>query len=273
MAEKVLYNGEITGKVIGVNSESLFFNYGYGFSESILYKNNNLFFFDEHIKRLCDSVFKLNKSIDVLTISLDKILNYIKFLGKENETLRIKIIAFDNNEEKLCTVVSADEISVKADKNLSVWIDSQNKDLEIGRYKSLNYMHNLLRKEFFYEKAGVDEVLFLNKKERILEGCHSNIAIVLDKNIYLVDKKENYLDGVTQQQIEKHFLEIGFKKVIYKKRGIAPKMLRLCDEVILLNSLGIAQTVSKIYNGKKNKVIIPKQSGYSQKIRDYFFNM
>ncbi len=269
MAEKVLLNGEVSDKSISVNSESLFFNYGYGFFETILFENNSLMFYNEHIERLQEAIRSVDKNLDFAHISKELIENYVMSQNLDCPTIRVKIIAFDNGEDQLSTTVQcyAYERNV-GDK--TVWIDSQVKDLAISNFKSVNYMHNMLRKKMFADKYGVDEILFLNKKERVLEGSYTNIAVVLNGNIYFVEKSENYLDGVMQQQVEKYAEKIGFKKVIYKRRGISPKMLRTCDEVILLNSMQIAVNVSKIYNKKKQNIITLKNRGYAKKIREFF---
>ena len=269
MAQQILHNGNITDKTIGIDTESLFFNYGFGLFETILYRDERLHFFAEHIQRVLESVESLGRTVDKLFLDEAQITSYVKSLNFKTDDIRVKIVLIDDGKDDLSVVVNAFEYTRKTD-NFSVWIDSQVKDLEISNYKSVNYMHNLMRRELFTKKAGVQEVLFLNKKERLLEGSYTNIAVVLNGNIYFVEKSENYLGGVMQQQVEKNFKELGFKKAIYKRRGFSTKMLRQCDEVILLNSLQVAVTVEKIYNQKKDKIIVPKTNGYSKKIREFF---
>jgi len=271
LADKILYNGEISDKFINISTESLFFNYGYGLFETILYDKNGLMFYNEHINRLVKSLNQLGKIVNLDDISEQKIVEYIESTNIKSEILRVKILVIGDGKENLSTVVQVYAYERK-NKDFEVWIDFQVKDLEISNYKSINYMQNLLRREFFNKKYGVDEVLFLNVKNRVLEGSFTNIAVILNNNIYFVEKRENYLDGIMQQQVEKNFKGLGFKKVLYKRRGFSTKMLRQCDEIILLNSLQIATTVSKIYNKKKQNIITPKSKNYSERIRTFFLS-
>jgi len=139
----------------------------------------------------------------------------------------------------------------------------------LRKHKRLSYHDNLYWKNFYANKLSADEVLFVNRKGRVVEGSYTNILAVWNKNLYYVEPREPYLQGIMQQQIIKHASELGIKKVLPKAKGFPLQFLERVDEVILTNSLLIAAPVHKIIYSPK--YVIEKNSNkWSDNIRKWF---
>ncbi len=91
-----------------------------------------------------------------------------------------------------------------------------------------------------------DEVLFCNKDGNILEGSYTNILFREGDTLFHVDKCCNYLHGIMQNQILNETGKIGKYIIQPLKKGIEPERIIEADEVIICNSLILAQNVKKI---------------------------
>ncbi len=216
------------------------YKYGFGFYETLRAMNENIIFFDEHIKRLRNSLkfFKL-PDIDPKEI-YNNLIDTLE--RKKFKDARIRI-TYSLQGEKLNPYITYEVLPFTSTFRKEVKITFSKIQLQhnnkIRQFKTTN---NFI---YFYEfqkaKArGYDEVIFFDERGHILEGSRTNIFFVF------YDKKSG-----------KHYLKtpsidcgilpgIARKKIftICKKLGINISQVNLnfnsfieAEEIFLTNSV------------------------------------
>lgn len=245
----VLHRGVTSSPLMMTDSRSPFFNYGKGFFETMLYENGGLQYFEEHLLRMKNTCRDFDIHLDYSQVEEKKIYNYLQEIGLRNHCCRVKILYAPIEEaNRWDTVVSAAPYTRPA-KNFILSVHDEVYDSKLNRYKSLNYNDNLHWKDHYHKIDQSDEVLFCNKEGNILEGSYTNILFEKDSTIYYVDKCNNYLQGIMQDQILDVAVEIEGLKIEALTKGIPIDLLKQADEVLISNSLMQVQNVRKIING------------------------
>lgn len=272
--EIILYNGvSVASNKIEINPSLPFFNYGLGFFETILYHNSKLYRFDMHIDRLKKSLCKFNGKVNFSKIDEENIIYAIKSSKKLSgfPSLRIKIFAapMENEDNNVWSiVVTASKFDLRQEPIFAV-IDGHISDGLLKKEKSINYFGNIATLQHHKNKnSAVNEVFFINKKRKVIEGTYSNVLCVQNGNLYVVDNKEPYLEGITQKFIIKQHADIGFKNVYVKRKGFSEDFLKKCDEIMITSSLSLALKVEKLrlLNGK---VITKPSQFWAEKTKKY----
>lgn len=197
--------------------------FGLGAFETILIKNGQAVFLDEHIKRLNNALKTLKIS---KTIKKTDILSYIKQNKIKHKALKIMI-----SEENI--IFSSRDIKYKEDnyqKGMSLVISMllRNETSPFTYLKSLNYGDNIFEKRKAQER-GYDEPIFLNTKGEITEGATSNIFFVKENLICTPRLKCGLLNGIVREYIIKTYDAV--ETIIY------PDMVKKFDEIFITNSL------------------------------------
>ncbi len=274
-----LFNGKIYKDLSFLTSSflnSYMFNYGYGFFETILFENSKLYFYALHLERMKNTIatFYPDYLYNFDYISEDKVLDFIlRRVNSPKDSHKIKIIYGDFFNKKRVDFLVQIYPYIREDKFYKCFIHKEITEDFLKKYKTMNYMKNVYLRDLYKKNYNIDEVLFINKKGRIIEGTITNILVVYNKNLYYVEPFEPYLEGIIQKIIIENYQDLGFKKIIKKSRGFPLKFLRQADEVILTNSLILVQPVSIIYNKKFSKKHIIKNKGYYLKIREFLRNL
>jgi|GEM_PF-1618233 len=246
----ILYRGIIQSPEVISDSSSPFFNYGEGFFETVLYENNKLQYLDEHLIRMKKTCSDFNIKLNYEEIDRLLIEKLLRDNGLESHTCRVKILyAPVKDSSRWDTVVTAAPYT-RPVKDFSLSIHNEVYDSKLNRYKSMNYQYNLYWKKNYHIKEYSDEVLFCNKEGNILEGSYTNILFVKDAVLYYVDRRNNYLQGIMQDQVLKTASETG-NTVEALVDGIPLNQLKDADEVMICNSLMTVQNVRKIIVGDK----------------------
>lgn len=241
----ILHRGIISPPSVKTDSRSPFFNYGRGFFETILYEEGRLQHFEEHLERMKKTCRDFEIRLEFSQVEEEKVLNYLKEIGLKNHSSRVKILyAPIEKANRWDTIVSAMPYT-KPGRPFVLSIHDEVYDSKLNRYKSLNYGYNLYWRDHYGKKDHSDEVLFCNKEGHILEGSYTNILIEKDSTLYYVDKSNNYLQGIMQDQILKKSLAEG-QKIASLAKGIPLEFLRDAHRVAVCNSLMKIQKVRKI---------------------------
>ncbi|MDD3840783.1 MAG: aminotransferase class IV [Clostridia bacterium] len=207
------------------------FMFGLGAFETILIKNGQAVFLNEHLERL-NSTLKLLK-INNFIKELD-ILKYISQNKVKNKALKIMV------SEKNVLITLRDNQYKEDDykKGMSIRISDivRNETSPFTYIKSLNYADNISEKRKAKE-IEYDEPVFLNTKGEITEGATSNIFFVKEDDIYTPNLKCGMINGIVRRYIIKTY-DVT-ETIIY------PDMVKDFDEIFITNSLlGIMPIVS-----------------------------
>jgi branched-chain amino acid aminotransferase len=191
------------------------FLYGDGIFESFRSIGDQLYQFDQHYARLCQSAEALNYPIPYSQQELEQILLELRQRNKLHDAYyRITItrgrgeIGFqrDMQNDLTCLVIGREFKGFAAEHyqqgiELKVAEIRRNAPEAINpKIKSISNLNSLLGK-LEAKAAGAFEVIMLNNKEQICEGAASNIFWTKDKWVFTPDASTGLLEGVTRSTI------------------------------------------------------------------------
>ncbi len=201
--------------------------------ETILWEKGNLFLLDLHLNRLQKSAKYFNFKYNKLKIIKNLYKKCKKFDYNKKYKIRLLLDIYSN--------ISI--ISSQLDKQKKVKIKFSNKKTNP---KNIVLYHKTTNRKFYdkeLEKArkeGFFDVIFINKKEEITEGCISNIIIKKNNVFYTPPVKCGLLNGVYRQfLLEKE--DFPLQEKILTKQDIFN-----ADKVYLINSVRKIRKVSYI---------------------------
>lgn len=272
MKRFILFNGTIVKDRIQTHTGSSFFNYGNGFFETVLYQDKRLYFWNSHLDRLehTGEVFEFAIRKDLLSENL--VYKLIKKNRCVQDTMRVKILCAPVQDENVWDSMVFVKEYKRTNKDYSLFIHREPKDGFFCNFKSVNYQALLYWRNYYREHFNADEVLFTGFHHNILEASSSNILLVKDHTLFYVAIHDNYLAGIMQKNIVKDYKECGFRDVVPVNNGFTQERLKDADEILLSNSLIIAQRAAVIHTGKKNPAFTYRNHGWAQRIRDYFLS-
>lgn len=230
------------------------YKYGFGFYETFRAINKKIIFFDEHIKRLRNSL----KFFKLPDIDPDEIFkNLIETIEINNyNDARIRI-TYSLQGEKLNPFITYEVFPFKPTFQKEVKIAFSKYQLKhndkIRQFKTTN---NFI---YFYEfqkvrTRGYDEVIFLDDKGHILEGSRTNIFLVFyDKKSEKLHLKTpaiecGILPGIAREKIISICKALGIRVTQEK---LTLNSFKEAEEIFLTNSVhGIINV--NYYPGKKN---------------------
>ena len=134
--------------------------------------------------------------------------------------------------------------------------------------KSVNLLPNILAENLARKKNAYTAILI--KKNKITEGCHSNIWIIKNKNILTHPSNMDILKGVTRTSLK---LLIKKSGLLLIENSFTKKQLYNADEVFLTSSASFITPIVKIdtkfiNNGKIGNITLKLASLYSKSILD-----
>jgi branched-chain amino acid aminotransferase len=109
----------------------------------------------------------------------------------------------------------------------------QNAESPLPRYKTLNYLANLLAKTEARER-GADEAILLNTRGEVAEAASSNVFLVLEGRLVTPSLDANILPGVTRREVLRLAEADGLPA---EERTVWPDDLRRAEEAFLTNSI------------------------------------
>lgn len=267
MGRKILLDGKITyTDNVNIHPGSPALNYGMGLFETMLYENGRFFFLEDHISRLNTSCTSLGLTVpEEYSLEEELLYDFAEQSGMREKTARIKIIhapLFSN--DKWNTAVFCDSYERKNESVQAIFYAAPREN-PFNRHKTLSYMQNIVALK---DQNKFDEVLFTNIRGNIIEGAKSNIMAVRNSTLYFVDKDENYLQGIMQKNILKDHAKLGFKDALPVSGGFSPGSLNSFDEIIMSNSLVVANSIILIH--QDHEIIKIRVSDYSENIRKFY---
>lgn len=214
--------------------------YGYGLFETIKIKNYKPLFLDEHLERLKKG---LNNLGIILLFSNEKIKRYIKLLidkNKCNGALKIAVVKNKNVSDLIILMKKSNYHYRDYKKGYSLKISDvlRNSTSNIVRYKTINYLENILELKKAKEKE-FDEVIFFNEKGFLCEGAISNIFVLVNSKLYTPSIENGLLNGIMRQKI------ISLCEDVVEC-NMSKEFLKDADEIFITNSLMEVMPVHRI---------------------------
>ncbi len=109
----------------------------------------------------------------------------------------------------------------------------RNSQSPLSRFKSANYLENMLAKQEA-RAAGVDEAICLNEKGLLAEASMSNIFLVNGGELYTPRTENGILPGITREVVLEMASQLG---ITTSEQDIKPDELPQSQEAFLTNSL------------------------------------
>lgn len=245
------------------------FLYGDGLFETMILKNGKVRFISTHFHRLINGleVLGMSSSINFTISKIEKTIT--ELLIKNNislESAKIKIHAWrksgglyapiSDEFEFIITVFPFEISPIVEKKNVSFYTEASVSYSPISRFKSLNASIYTLG-GIFMKKNELDDVIFLNENENIVECLYTNIWWIKDNELFTPNLKSGCIGGVMQHQI---FSFMKCKTGLYQKED-----LLTADAIFTSNVTGITP-IKKINNqsfNTKHELIIQLQKEFN----------
>ncbi|MDC7224702.1 MAG: aminotransferase class IV [Spirochaetales bacterium] len=250
----ILYNGQRQGEELALSPFSPHFQYGTGFFETLLYEKGKLFFYDEHKERMGNTSRIFSFSLKEEHFSKESVYHLIHTLALSKECLRIKILyaPLKSPSQKEWDIIIFALPYQRKDNPLSAsihrdeWYDSF-----LYNYKSTNYERLRYWRSHYLASHGSDEVLFTWDGKRVLEGSYTNILLRKGSRIHYASSDNlPCLPGIAQLKILEYARLNGYSTENVK-RGFPLRKILQADEVLLTNSLIIAENLKSLTVDKK----------------------
>ena len=223
----ICFNGKIIEeKEFSINYNNRYFLYGDGFFETIKSVSGKILFWEEHYFRLIGSLCMLRFDIPS-NFSEDFFLNQIHLTLKENNLIesaaRVKVLFFresrgfyNPSENKFSYLISCQPLPNKQyflnKKGLIVDIFNDYKlgNNALSNIKSSNRLINILA-TFYNKDNKLDDCVFINESNQIVESVSGNIFILLNNQILTPPLRSGCIDGVMRKYLIKQKKIVGFE--------------------------------------------------------------
>ena len=226
--------------------------YGEGVFETFRYNGRLPKTITEHYERL----IKGAELLSIPKISLEDYIYYIEQsldLAEKNELgndLYIKTVLLSEGgdyyplkpyKSHLLTIIKPYK-EPKKEIVLTVSPYRVNSSNPLLRFKTTNYMLNVLAKRYAIEK-GCDDAIFLNENDEITETTSANIFWVKCDTLYTPALECGLVDGITRKKILKNAKDVGLN--VEEGRYTLKDILE-ADYIFVSNSLNGIIKVKKI---------------------------
>ena len=199
----------LNGKFIDKNKAmtSVFdegFLYGWGLFETMRSYNDNIVYFNDHLKRIQRSCKALDMKFPYQISKLKKIIRKtVKINGFCDASVRLTLWKAAEGTNSLIIVKQYRPFpQARYVKGFNACISSfsQNENSFLARFKTTNYLLFQLANREAWGK-GFDEALILNNRGYLAEGSRTNIFFVKDRRLFTPALQCGCLDGVTRRVI------------------------------------------------------------------------
>jgi len=188
-------NQIVEAEKLQINPTAPGFQFGMGFFTTLKYQQGVFPHLALHLKRLHNSLKTFGFPVE--KISPEKALAAVVSANKLAEA-RIKIIVYIDvdNIGKYIIIPQPLVINKKA-KILKTKISIRGTNL-LYRHKSLNFFENIYWKKLL-EKEEVDDFLFIDHRESLLEAISSNIFFMKNNKLITPEKQLPILKGIIRE--------------------------------------------------------------------------
>lgn len=270
-----IYNGTIkkASESIAMQNNRAF-SYGDGCFESILAYNNQIPLLLKHIQRIRKTAEILSLDLPTEITDPNTLSNLILYLAHKNKlykTFRVKLIVYrnsqgfyrpqTNNISYLIQTSAIEQNKFQLNEvgwKIDIYSDIPKNYSVISSQKTLNALPNVLA-QIFAKNNNLDDVLFINSQNNIVEATSSNIFILNEDNtVQTPPLSSGCVDGVMRNYlIENVFPSINY--TIYQKNFIERDLLS-AKEIFFTNAIwGVKFVLSfktkRYFNGLSQKII------------------
>ncbi len=238
----------INGKVIEKRPYLRSIMYGEGVFETFRYSGRLPKTIDEHYKRLIEGA----KFLKIPPVSKEDFIYYVEktISHFEEKDLYVKVILLPEGKNyyplfpyQTNIMVIVKPFSPSKEKiTLTFSPFKVNSTDPLLRYKTTNYLRNIVGKRYALEK-GFDDVIFINEKDEITETSSANIFWVKGKYLFTPSVECGLLPGITRKRVLQEAPKIGF---IVVEGRFHYKHIKDADFVFVTNALNGIIRVSKV---------------------------
>ncbi len=274
----------LNGLIKRTNEPSLFINnraflYADGFFESIYAFNNNLPFLNLHLNRINKAltVFHLNNIPIFQNIDeLKKIIIYLARKNKLYKAFRVRINIFreagglvkpENNN--INYIISTSKLPFEKiyfnniGLKLDIFDDIKKEYSTISPFKTINPSSVIAMN--YAAKHNLDDIIFLNSSNNIVETSNSNIFIFYNNTLFTPEITEGCVDGIMRHIIINIAKELNINVV---KTQLNIDILNSAQEIILTNAIQGIRFVAALKN-KRYLYFLAKK--LSEKLLEIYF--
>jgi branched-subunit amino acid aminotransferase/4-amino-4-deoxychorismate lyase len=263
----ILINGILTqSKYVELDLDAYFLHCGAGLYEFVYYDGNRFLFLTEHLEHVLKSAQQLDLPVEI-NFGQYELDNLLHRNGLKGSKAIIKIMCLQ--QVRGCVMVVQAKPLMNVPQNLTVGICDRQGGGVTERFNVLGDFRQFYCYESLAKTFQVEQVFFVNVKNRIIHAYGASVLAVWNKNLYYVSEYENRLKTVIESQIIKYAQSIGFKKVLEKRKGFATEFLERVDEVLIADDRFLVQNVRTLILSKKKRVEYLKQM-WRDKILEYF---
>jgi len=228
------------------------FYYGDALFETLKFKNNTVFFIEDHYFRLMGSMRMLRMEIP-LYFSFDffksEILKTIKANKLSEARIRFQVFRKEggyylpktNNIHFLIEVTNLQELKNKS-YELDLFKDFYVFSGMLSNLKTTNRLINTVASIFAYENH-FDDCILLNEKKRVVETTKANIFLVKGTEVRTPCLTEGCIKGITRKKVIEEIKRIGMYQLI--ETEISPFEIQKADAVFITNSIMGIKPVKK----------------------------
>lgn len=218
---KVLINGKIK-EMKKLTLDTGYF-YGYGVFETILIREGQAVFLEEHLERLAEAL----KTLDIKkTVTSEDVEYAIAALRVFNGALKVNV----SEDNVIFTVRSLSYTSEQYRDGATLcqsYVYRNPTSPTVG-IKSMNYMDNIIEMKRARE-SGFNDVLFLNYKGDVCETAVANIFAIIDGEVVTPPVASGLLPGVVRRWL--------IETCGAREQVLTMEELKGADGVFITNSL------------------------------------
>ncbi len=271
----ICYNGDFFLKDdFRISFKNRALNYGDGLFETLRASASDIFFFENHLKRLINGMKILKMKIPK-NFENENLKNQIKHLILKNKLfsgVRIKILVIRkdgglytpiNNE--INYYIFVEKLSEKnyffnkIGLRIGIFDEIFKEKTFYSNFKTINSMPFILA-GIFKKENNLDDVILIDGKKQMVETISSNIFLIKDDFLFTPSLENGCVDGIMRKFVIKISKEMGLK--ISETKSLKKVHLIRADEVFLTNALQgikwVAAYKDKRYFNKTAKKIMQK---------------
>ncbi|OUV52472.1 MAG: hypothetical protein CBC73_05535 [Flavobacteriales bacterium TMED113] len=269
----ICFNGEIiNSKEFSLNHNNRYLLYGDGFFETIKYIPNKILFWEEHY-------FRIMGSLCMLRFNIPDYFNESYFIKNINKTIlsnklekypvRIKILFYRESkglyrpkENKLSFLISCEPLNIidyslnKKGLSVDIFNDYKLGLNSLNNLKTSNKIVNVLS-SFYNDDKNIDDCLFINEKNNIVESSSGNIFILLNNYLITPPLESGCINGVMRKFLINNSKKFNLK---IKEENISSSDLFNAEEIFFTNVISCVNWVKnfrkKEYNNSYSIKII-----------------
>ena len=255
----ICFNGEIVeDKDFSISHDNRYLLYGDGFFETLKYVPNKILFWEEHY-------FRMMGSLCMLRFNIPTFFNEEYFKNKINKTIesnnllnspaRVKILFYrespgfykpeENNLSFIISIIPLNSNLYKLNKKglvIDIFKDYKLGLNSLNNIKTSNKIVNVLS-SFYNEDRNIDDCLFVNEKNNIVESSSGNLFILLENKLITPPLHSGCINGVMRKFLLNKKNINGLKII---EDNISLSDLFNAEEIFFTNVISCISWVKKI---------------------------